>query len=65
LFADRTPAIADLVGRFARLLDPAIRPPLRAGGIWLVRPDGYVACSTSDAQGVAHYLSEIVRAGMP
>jgi hypothetical protein len=43
LFADKSSATADLLRQFAALLDPDIRPPLREGSIWLVRPDGYVA----------------------
>jgi hypothetical protein len=33
-----------LLQQFATLLDPRLRPPPAADGIWLVRPDGYVAC---------------------
>jgi 2-polyprenyl-6-methoxyphenol hydroxylase-like FAD-dependent oxidoreductase len=60
LFAPRTTEIDNLVVRFEGLLDPQIRPPLRAGGIWLVRPDGYVACSAKDANIIASYLDSIV-----
>ena len=49
--------------RFGGLLDPDIRPPFHDGGIWLVRPDGYVACSSRDAGVVASYLDGIVRPG--
>jgi hypothetical protein len=61
LFAERTAATADLVKRFEGLLDPDIRPPFREGGIWLVRPDGYAACSTNDPDAIASYLGCIVR----
>jgi hypothetical protein len=61
LFADKSPATVDLVSRFAGLLDPDVRPPLHDGGMWLVRPDGYVACSSGDAAVVAHYLDGLVR----
>jgi hypothetical protein len=57
LFAANTTATADLVGRFPGLLDREVRPPLRDDGIWLVRPDGYVACSSSDTEAVAKYLA--------
>jgi 2-polyprenyl-6-methoxyphenol hydroxylase-like FAD-dependent oxidoreductase len=60
LFADRTAAMEDLVRRFDGLLDPALRPPFREGGIWLVRPDGYAACSTDDPALVAGYLDALV-----
>ena len=61
LFAGRTAATADLVKTLERLLDPDIRPPFREGGIWLVRPDGYAACSTNDSDVIAGYLGRIVR----
>ncbi len=60
LFAERTGAVAELVGRFSGLLDPQVRAPFEKGGIWLVRPDGYVACSGADADVVARYLNGIV-----
>jgi 2-polyprenyl-6-methoxyphenol hydroxylase-like FAD-dependent oxidoreductase len=60
LFADRTDAIANLLERHAGLVDPEIRPAFRKGGIWLVRPDGYLACSAEDAGVVAGYLDGIV-----
>jgi 2-polyprenyl-6-methoxyphenol hydroxylase-like FAD-dependent oxidoreductase len=63
LFAEKTVAIADLIGRFAGLLDPVVRPPLHEGGIWLVRPDGYVACASRDPDVVANYVSALVRPG--
>jgi hypothetical protein len=34
--------------------------PLHDGGIWLVRPDGYVACASKDANEVGDYLRRIV-----
>ena len=61
LLAEPTTATADLLTRFAGLLDPDIRPPVRAGGLWLVRPDGHVACSSSDTTVIAHYLDDVIR----
>ena len=63
LFAKKTVATDDLVGRFQGLLDPNVRPPLHEGGIWLVRPDGYVACSSKDADVVASYLDGLAKPG--
>jgi 2-polyprenyl-6-methoxyphenol hydroxylase-like FAD-dependent oxidoreductase len=65
LFAQKTTAVAELTKRFERLLDPDIRPPFHDGGIWLVRPDGYVACSSRDANILAGYLDGIVRPSTP
>jgi 2-polyprenyl-6-methoxyphenol hydroxylase-like FAD-dependent oxidoreductase len=61
LFAANTTATADLVRRFPLLLDREVRPPFRDGGIWLVRPDGYLACSSSDTEPVAKYLDDLFR----
>jgi len=64
LFAEKTTATAELMRRFEGLLDPDIRPTFHDGGIWLVRPDGYVACSSRDADVVASHLDGIVRPSM-
>jgi 2-polyprenyl-6-methoxyphenol hydroxylase-like FAD-dependent oxidoreductase len=54
-----------LIAEHADLLEAAPRPPLAPGGIWLVRPDGYVA-ATAKAGGersLAKYLDGIVGSG--
>lgn len=56
LFAQESPALNDLIARFDGLVEGQIRPPLEEHGIWLVRPDGYVACSANDAGPIAAYL---------
>jgi 2-polyprenyl-6-methoxyphenol hydroxylase-like FAD-dependent oxidoreductase len=61
LLAEQTTATAGLLTRFAGMLDPNIRPPVSAGGLWLVRPDGYLACSSSDTEVIARYLDELIR----
>ena len=61
LFAEATEPVADLTRRFAGLLDPDIRPALHEGGIWLVRPDGYVACLSRSPGDISSYLDGIVR----
>jgi hypothetical protein len=38
---------ANLLEKYAKLLEPALREPYHAGGLWLVRPDGYVALAAS------------------
>ena len=48
LFADPTAAVAALAVKHAALVDPAVGPPAREGGVWLVRPDGYVAAAVDD-----------------
>jgi hypothetical protein len=65
LFAERSAATADLVRKFEGLLEPDTRPPFHEGSIWLVRPDGYVACSSRDVGAVADYLDGIAHRGKP
>ena len=43
LFAEESDAHQDIVKEFAELLEPKLRHPFNAKGLWLVRPDGYVA----------------------
>jgi 2-polyprenyl-6-methoxyphenol hydroxylase-like FAD-dependent oxidoreductase len=61
LFAEKNSATAELVTRFTGLLDPDIRLPLHDGGMWLVRPDGYVACSSRETAAIRTYLDGLVR----
>jgi 2-polyprenyl-6-methoxyphenol hydroxylase-like FAD-dependent oxidoreductase len=61
LFAGKTAAVDGLIGRFRALLDPEVRPSLYTNGIWLVRPDGYVACAAEDAETIAAYLADLAR----
>lgn len=46
---------------FQDLLDSTVLPPLNDTGIWLVRPDGYVACVAADGdiQIIADYLKAL------
>jgi 2-polyprenyl-6-methoxyphenol hydroxylase-like FAD-dependent oxidoreductase len=61
LFAEQSAATTELVKKFPGLIDPAIRPAFEGKGIWLVRPDGYVACSAGNVNAVTCYLDDIVR----
>jgi 2-polyprenyl-6-methoxyphenol hydroxylase-like FAD-dependent oxidoreductase len=63
LFAAKTATSEKLAKSFAGLLDPEIRPPFDDGGMWLVRPDGYAACSSADATIIAAYLEGLKRPG--
>jgi hypothetical protein len=56
LFAEQNEATANLLQRCKGLLDPDVRPPFSQKGIWLIRPDGYVACSATDGGVIADYL---------
>jgi 2-polyprenyl-6-methoxyphenol hydroxylase-like FAD-dependent oxidoreductase len=48
LFADAGAEAARLCQQFPDLLEPVARPTLEQGGIWLARPDGYVAAATRE-----------------
>jgi 2-polyprenyl-6-methoxyphenol hydroxylase-like FAD-dependent oxidoreductase len=63
LFAEKTAALAGLLKQFEGVLDPVVRPTLHEGGIWLVRPDGYVACSAQDTSVLANYLNSLIKLG--
>lgn len=52
-------ATACLLQDYPGLLEPAVRPPFRDDGIWLVRPDGYVAAVARDVQPIAGYLGAL------
>ena len=56
LCADEATAAETLVDRFGDLVDPQVRPALRAGTVSLVRPDGYLACSAAEPSVVDTYL---------
>jgi hypothetical protein len=62
LFAAQTPAATGLVARHPSLVDASIRAPLGEGGIWLVRPDGCVACSATDPAVIDRYLDKLTSA---
>ncbi len=65
LFAEKNDVTDQLLRKFEGLLDPDIRPPFHESGIWLVRPDGYVACSSRDADVIARHLDAVVRPCQP
>ncbi len=54
---------AALVRAFPDLVDPEVRPAIHNGGIWLARPDGYVAAAVYDkeASEIANFLTSIKR----
>src|ERR1700761_6231309 len=60
LFAKENEGTAALIAQFKGLLDAQVRTPLSEEGIWLVRPDGYVACSSHEPAAISKYLSNLV-----
>jgi len=63
LFAEKNEAVDNLLQRFQGVLEPEVRTPFTRDGIWLVRPDGYVAASAHDAGVIAEYLDGLLRSG--
>lgn len=61
LLAKPSDAASCLTDEFKDLLDSIVRPPLNDAGVWLVRPDGYVACvaANGDIQIIADYLKAL------
>jgi 2-polyprenyl-6-methoxyphenol hydroxylase-like FAD-dependent oxidoreductase len=52
-----------LMQAYSDLIDPVLRAPLADGGMWLVRPDGYVAAvvRNGDWMAFSHYLDKLQR----
>ncbi len=61
LYAEGSPDLTALLVRYGTLIEPAPRPPVTAGAMWLVRPDGYVAlvARAGDHSAIATYLDAI------
>jgi 2-polyprenyl-6-methoxyphenol hydroxylase-like FAD-dependent oxidoreductase len=53
LFAAPSEASGRLLRDYPNLVEPTLRPPLASGGMWLARPDGYVACAVWEADAAA------------
>lgn len=65
LFAEASEASARLLGEFPQMLEATVRAPLSAGGAWLIRPDGYVACTAANdgIETIGHYLGAVRQRG--
>jgi 2-polyprenyl-6-methoxyphenol hydroxylase-like FAD-dependent oxidoreductase len=61
LFAEDTPASRSLLAKYPNLIEPSPRKQFSDGGLWVVRPDGYVALAAKhDAwNDVDAYLSRL------
>jgi 2-polyprenyl-6-methoxyphenol hydroxylase-like FAD-dependent oxidoreductase len=66
LYAAKRDEVYALVKTYAEWIDPVLRPPFDERGLWLVRPDGYTACSaTIDEYGViGGYIDAVCKAGV-
>jgi 2-polyprenyl-6-methoxyphenol hydroxylase-like FAD-dependent oxidoreductase len=61
LFGESDGMPADLLQRYAGLVEPGLREPYTSGGLWLIRPDGYVALAVTsgDWDAVESYLGRV------
>jgi 2-polyprenyl-6-methoxyphenol hydroxylase-like FAD-dependent oxidoreductase len=60
LYAEPSAAATQLLNRFDMLLEPELRAPLSPGEMLLVRPDGYAACSATNASTLGEYLGGLL-----
>jgi 2-polyprenyl-6-methoxyphenol hydroxylase-like FAD-dependent oxidoreductase len=53
----------ELITKYSSLLEPGLRAPFQENGLWLMRPDGYVALATRADQWdeVAAYLDALTK----
>jgi hypothetical protein len=63
LFANDTAASRTLLSKYADLLESSPRTPFADKGIWLVRPDGYVALAEEEdeVREVDAYLAKLAK----
>lgn len=61
LCAEPDVTVERLLAKFPKLIDPELHVPFAAGGMWLVRPDGYAACSakSGDERTISEYLDHV------
>jgi 2-polyprenyl-6-methoxyphenol hydroxylase-like FAD-dependent oxidoreductase len=59
LLASSSPAVTDLLAAYSKLLNGALATPPAQDGVWLIRPDGYVA-ATAPAADLSS-ISEVLR----
>jgi 2-polyprenyl-6-methoxyphenol hydroxylase-like FAD-dependent oxidoreductase len=61
LFAAPSEEASQLIARYPELLEPTPRAPFDDGGLWLVRPDGYVAMAAAPGawSEVGTYLDQL------
>ena len=65
LFAEPSETAAAVIGRHRELLEPTCHPPFDGQGMWLVRPDGYVATASGPRAWpeIGAYLDRLASGG--
>lgn len=63
LFADDGDLYAQVLEEYGAIVEPVVRGPFESGGLWLVRPDGYVGlrARAGDVDAVRRYLGRVTR----
>ncbi|AMV20636.1 FAD-dependent monooxygenase [Planctomyces sp. SH-PL14] len=61
VYGERSVAGAAVMERYGDVVDQTVREPFVEGGMWLVRPDGYVAIATArgDWSAIESYLARL------
>ncbi|HEY8997098.1 MAG TPA: FAD-dependent oxidoreductase [Edaphobacter sp.] len=61
LFADDGDLYAQVLEEYRVIVEPVVRRPFESGGLWLVRPDGYVGlrARAGDVAAVRRYLGRV------
>ena len=59
LLASGSPAVAELLASYPKLLNDAVGTPPAPDGVWLIRPDGYVAATAPNSNLTA--ISDVLR----
>lgn len=65
LLAVRTPSVEAVLSAHSRWLEAELRTPPDPDHIWLVRPDGYVACVAHSADVIDRYLTNFEKGSAP
>jgi 2-polyprenyl-6-methoxyphenol hydroxylase-like FAD-dependent oxidoreductase len=60
LLASSSPSVVGVLSSFPKLLNATLGPPPDANGVWLIRPDGYVA-ATAPAADLSAILDVLTR----
>jgi len=63
LFTEKDAEADRLIQKYPDLIEAAVRPPFEAGGLWLVRPDGYVSVATfqGDWKTVSNFIRSVAK----
>jgi hypothetical protein len=63
VFAEGEEEFSRMTAKYPDLLELSLRKPYQAGGLWVVRPDGYVALATraGDWEAVAEYFQRVAK----